>query len=56
MKLLIGGLIAQTQCPIFMHVPPVQLSPIEQEWPQLPQLLLSEMKDVLLTHCPMQDV
>ena len=39
-----------------MHIPPVQLSPIEQECPQLPQLLLSEMKDELLTHCPMHEL
>ena len=40
----------------FMHVPPVQLSPIEHECPQLPQLLLSEMNDESLTHDPMQEV
>jgi hypothetical protein len=27
---------------------------MEQEWPQLPQLLVSLMKVMLLTHCPMQ--
>ena len=39
-----------------MHIPPVQLSPIEQEWPQLPQLLLSEMNDESLTHDPMHEL
>jgi len=40
----------------FMQVPPVQLSPTEHECPQLPQLLLSEMNDALLTHWPMHEV
>jgi hypothetical protein len=34
----------------------MQLSPIEHECPQLPQLLLSELNEALLTHCPMHDV
>jgi hypothetical protein len=38
-----------------MQLPPKQLSPIEQECPQLPQLLLSEMNDELLTHCPIHE-
>jgi hypothetical protein len=33
----------------------MQLSPMEQECPQLPQLLLSEMNDELLTHDPMHE-
>jgi hypothetical protein len=39
-----------------MHIPPVQLSPIEHECPQLPQLLLSEMNDESLTHDPMHEL
>lgn len=39
-----------------MHIPPVQLSPIEHECPQLPQLLLSEINDESLTHDPMHEV
>jgi hypothetical protein len=39
---------------IFMHVPPVQLSPKEHVLPQRPQLLLSVMKEESLTHLPMQ--
>jgi hypothetical protein len=34
----------------------VQLSPMPQLWPQLPQLLLSLKKLVDDTHLPMQDV
>jgi hypothetical protein len=39
-----------------MQVPPVQLSPIEHEFPHLPQLLLSLMKLASLTQLPMQEL
>ena len=39
-----------------MHVPPMQLSPIEHMFPQRPQLLESLMNDAWLMHEPMHEV
>jgi len=41
---------------VLVHVPPIQLSPMEQLLPQRPQLLESPMNDDWLTQEPMHEV
>jgi hypothetical protein len=52
----LNALDANLYGPTFIQLPPMQVSPMLQERPQLPQLLLSLMKDASFMHCPMHDV